>query len=145
MMMEEEELMKEELKKKKKKSLRSRLGRAIVVRRQEVGRGEKGKKKRKPKRRYKNKVKVKESSEARTVTTFAAIHQTQFFNTEAPDMQTTPFYVFSESYGGKMAAAYGVALHKGKSAIDRQTDRPRQTRQTQTERERHFGLVFLLE
>ena len=28
-------------------------------------------------------------------------------------MQDTPFYVFSESYGGKMAAAYGVALHKG--------------------------------
>ena len=28
-------------------------------------------------------------------------------------MQDTPFYVISESYGGKMAAAYGVALHKG--------------------------------
>ena len=37
----------------------------------------------------------------------------QFFNNEAPDMQDAPFYVISESYGGKMAAAYGVALHKG--------------------------------
>jgi len=36
----------------------------------------------------------------------------QFFNNEAPDMQSAPFYVFSESYGGKMAAAFGVALHK---------------------------------
>jgi len=36
----------------------------------------------------------------------------QFFNNEAPDMQNAPFYVISESYGGKMAAAYGVALHK---------------------------------
>jgi len=40
----------------------------------------------------------------------------QFFNNEAPDMQSAPFYVFSESYGGKMAAAYGVALHKAITA-----------------------------
>lgn len=25
--------------------------------------------------------------------------------------QTLPFYVFSESYGGKMAAAFGLALY----------------------------------
>jgi len=40
----------------------------------------------------------------------------QFFNKEAPDMQSAPFYVFSESYGGKMAAAYGIALHKAITA-----------------------------
>jgi len=40
----------------------------------------------------------------------------QFFNNEAPDMQSAPFYVISESYGGKMAAAYGVALHKALKA-----------------------------
>jgi len=36
----------------------------------------------------------------------------QFFNEEAPDMQDAPFYVFSESYGGKMAAAFALELHK---------------------------------
>jgi len=59
------------------------------------------------------------SAFARDVETIAADLVTlsiQFFNTEAPDMQTTPFYVFSESYGGKMAAAYGVALHKALQA-----------------------------
>ena len=42
----------------------------------------------------------------------------QFFNNEAPDMQNAPFYVISESYGGKMAAAYGVVLHKGESKLN---------------------------
>uniref|UniRef100_A0A803JNJ8 Carboxypeptidase n=1 Tax=Xenopus tropicalis TaxID=8364 RepID=A0A803JNJ8_XENTR len=35
----------------------------------------------------------------------------QFFGSK-PEFQETPFYIFSESYGGKMAAAIGLALYK---------------------------------
>ncbi|XP_059203715.1 retinoid-inducible serine carboxypeptidase [Centropristis striata] len=34
-----------------------------------------------------------------------------FFN-KAPEFQSVPFYIFSESYGGKMAAAISLELHK---------------------------------
>lgn len=36
---------------------------------------------------------------------------TQFFN-KYPQFQQVPFYVFCESYGGKMTAVFGEALHK---------------------------------
>jgi len=55
------------------------------------------------------------SAYARDVETIAAdlvALSIQFFNKEAPEMKGSPFYVISESYGGKMAVAYGVALHK---------------------------------
>ncbi|XP_053309002.1 retinoid-inducible serine carboxypeptidase [Spea bombifrons] len=35
----------------------------------------------------------------------------QFLNSK-PELQYTPFYIFSESYGGKMAAAISLALYK---------------------------------
>ncbi|XP_077316824.1 retinoid-inducible serine carboxypeptidase isoform X2 [Lithobates pipiens] len=41
----------------------------------------------------------------------------QFFQSK-PDFQATPFYIFSESYGGKMAAAISLALHKAVLAGD---------------------------
>ncbi|XP_069604816.1 retinoid-inducible serine carboxypeptidase isoform X2 [Ranitomeya imitator] len=36
--------------------------------------------------------------------------------TAKPEFQKTPFYIFSESYGGKMAAAIGLVLQKAISA-----------------------------
>lgn len=36
----------------------------------------------------------------------------QHFFSSKPEFQTIPFYIFSESYGGKMAAAISLALHK---------------------------------
>nr|DBA21821.1 TPA: hypothetical protein GDO54_012950 [Pyxicephalus adspersus] len=41
----------------------------------------------------------------------------EFFNSKA-EFQTTSFYIFSESYGGKMAAAISLALHKAVLAGD---------------------------
>ncbi|XP_040190444.1 retinoid-inducible serine carboxypeptidase [Rana temporaria] len=41
----------------------------------------------------------------------------EFFHSK-PDFQTIPFYIFSESYGGKMAAAISLALHKAVLAGD---------------------------
>ncbi|KAM3920879.1 retinoid-inducible serine carboxypeptidase [Leptodactylus fuscus] len=38
-----------------------------------------------------------------------------FFNAK-PEFQKIPFYIFSESYGGKMAAAIALALHKAITA-----------------------------
>ncbi|XP_075705522.1 retinoid-inducible serine carboxypeptidase [Rhinoderma darwinii] len=38
-----------------------------------------------------------------------------FFNSK-PEFQKIPFYIFSESYGGKMAAAIALALHKAITA-----------------------------
>ncbi|KAG2461177.1 RISC carboxypeptidase, partial [Polypterus senegalus] len=35
----------------------------------------------------------------------------EFFKAR-PEFQSVPFYIFSESYGGKMAAAIGLSLHK---------------------------------
>ena len=32
---------------------------------------------------------------------------------EIPAFRTTPFYIFCESYGGKMASAFGERLHRG--------------------------------
>uniref|UniRef100_A0A8C4SVM5 Carboxypeptidase n=1 Tax=Erpetoichthys calabaricus TaxID=27687 RepID=A0A8C4SVM5_ERPCA len=36
----------------------------------------------------------------------------QDFFKARPEFQSVPFYIFSESYGGKMAAAIGLSLHK---------------------------------
>ncbi|KAG8432203.1 hypothetical protein GDO86_016737 [Hymenochirus boettgeri] len=41
----------------------------------------------------------------------------QFFDSKS-EFQKTPFYIFSESYGGKMAAAIALALHKEIKAGD---------------------------
>lgn len=59
------------------------------------------------------------SALARDVETIAAdlvALSKQFFAVEAPEMRDAPFYVVSESYGGKMAAAYGIALHEAMQA-----------------------------
>ena len=32
-------------------------------------------------------------------------------------MQSVPFYIFGESYGGKWATQFGVALHKGNNKV----------------------------
>ena len=34
------------------------------------------------------------------------------FMVKMPQFKNTPFYIFSESYGGKMTAAFGVALYQ---------------------------------
>ncbi|KAM9296628.1 retinoid-inducible serine carboxypeptidase [Gastrophryne carolinensis] len=41
----------------------------------------------------------------------------QIFNSK-PEFQATPFYIFSESYGGKMAAAISLTIHKATQAGD---------------------------
>ncbi|CAI9617180.1 unnamed protein product, partial [Staurois parvus] len=38
----------------------------------------------------------------------------EFFHSK-PDFQAIPFYIFSESYGGKMAAVISLALHEVRS------------------------------
>lgn len=38
------------------------------------------------------------------------------FFTKLPEFQKVPLYIFSESYGGKMAASFALALHKAASA-----------------------------
>jgi serine carboxypeptidase 1 len=36
----------------------------------------------------------------------------EFFMVKSPQFQEVPFYIFSESYGGKMTAAISQALYK---------------------------------
>lgn len=44
------------------------------------------------------------------------VTMTSVFLTKMPEFQTVPLYIFSESYGGKMAAEFALALHKAQAS-----------------------------
>ncbi|XP_075034167.1 retinoid-inducible serine carboxypeptidase [Mixophyes fleayi] len=50
-----------------------------------------------------------------TISTDMLVLLKEFFESK-PEFQKIPFYIFSESYGGKMAAAISLALHKAMTA-----------------------------